>query len=263
MASDKASEQRWRVAVLVLGVAAVVSGLVLWLTPALHTKTTADENTTTTVIDSAGHKSTTAVRRSTTTTTPGVGRSDAMQVALFTFGVGLLVVAGLWPRIREFTIGGVSITLIEAEIPAIALEATGDYVVGLLNDTIVSTIVEKVAEDGRRSVAPVDLRAGDLWAPTNLRLYVLLLAGRSSVEVVVFRGQGRAGPETYLGAASVAWLADRIKAEDPDLFAAYRATETMPLPPPQTAAHAMGTRFWEELPPPRRQQRETDRVDLS
>jgi cell division septal protein FtsQ len=72
MANDKASKQpktnRWlptqrrqailRVAVLVLGVAAVVSGFVLWLTPALHTKTTADENTTTTVIDSAGHTKT-------------------------------------------------------------------------------------------------------------------------------------------------------------------------------------------------------------
>jgi hypothetical protein len=195
---------------------------------------------------------------------PGVGRSDAMQVALFTFGVGLLVVAILWDRIQEFTIGGVSITLVEVEIrtPQIALmEATADYV-GWVADTAVVTIVEKVAEDRRRSVARVDLRAGDLWAPTNLKLYVLLLAGRSSVEVAVFRGQGDAGPETYLGAASMAWLADRIKAEDPNLFTAYSATETMPLPPPQPAARNMVNTFWTELPQPRRQL-EPERVDLS
>jgi hypothetical protein len=254
----------WRAALLAFGVAAIVAGFILWLsTLALHTTTTANQNTKTTVIDKAGHKSTTEVRKNTTTTTPGVGRSDTMLVALFTAGVGLLVVASLWDRIQGFTIGGVSITLTEAKVetPEIALVHASAPYVDSLESTTSGLIVEDVAEDGRRRLACVDLQTGGLWAPTNLKLYVLLLAGRSSVEAVVFKGQEDGKPERYFGAASIAWLADRVRAEDPELFAAYRATETMPLPPPKGAAHAMGLTFWHKLPL-ERQQPETDRVDL-
>jgi hypothetical protein len=239
----------WRVAALMLGGAAVIGGFVLWLAPTSHTGTTAAENTTTVVIDSTGHKSTTVVKRITTTAMPGLGRSDAMLVAILTFGVGLLVVAGLWNRIQEFAIGGVSIKLTEAAVapPGIALvDAVADQV-DLLDTATADKLATKVDAMSKRGLrlARVDLQSGDKWAPTNLSLFVLLLARRSKVEVVVFSGQGDAGPKTYFGAASVAWLADRFAAEDPTLAAAYRAVETMPLVGPP--GDSLGGKFYLEM----------------
>jgi hypothetical protein len=254
-----------RVAVLLLGVAAVIGGLVLWLAPALHTMTTVAQNTTTTVIDGAGHKSTTVDKRNTTTTTPGVG-SDAMLVAVFTFGVGLLAAASLWDRIQEFTIGGVSFRLAEAAVEdqEIALVDLSVYPEGYL-DSITSIAIAKevwAANSKDLRLARFDLHAGQLWAPTNLSLYMLLLAHRSSVEVVVFSGQEDAEPGRYFGAASVAWLADRVKAEDPDLFAAYRTTESITLTS-EADAEQLGSTFWTALglQDPARVQPTDDRVD--
>ena len=92
--------RRWTVSIF--GIAIVIFAFVLWLLPTSHTTTKVTEITTT------------GVGKTTTTTMPGVGRSDAMLVATLTFGVGLLVVAVLWNRIKEFGIGSLSITLIEA-----------------------------------------------------------------------------------------------------------------------------------------------------
>lgn len=239
----------WRVAILALGAAAVIGGLVLWLVPAGQTGSTATQNTTTTVIDSAGHKRTTVVKKNTTTNTPQVGKSDAMLVAVFTFGVGLLAAAGLWDRIQEFAIGGVSIRLTEAvvEEQEIALVDATARGVGYLDSTTAASIAQEVrgmSKDLR--LARIDLQAGKPWAPTNLNLYVLLLAYRSSVEVLVFSGQEDSEPGRYFGAASVAWLADRVKATDPDLLAAYCETKEITLTSEADAVH-LGTTFWNAL----------------
>jgi hypothetical protein len=230
---------RWRVVVFILGLLAVGGAVTLWLLPASPAMTKAVDNTITTVTDPAGHKSTTNVTRNTTT------RSDAMLVGILTLGAGLLVVAGFWDRIQEFTIGGISIRLAEAatETPEIALVSS--TVAPSVNDTSVGKLVVKVdaiSKSGPRFVR-VDLQSGDKWPYTNLSVFMLLLAKRSRVEEVIFIGQGDAGPsETYLGAASVTRLADRIAAEDPDLSAAYRAAETTPKP-----ADVMATNFLNTL----------------
>jgi hypothetical protein len=251
-----------RVAVFLFGLAVVIGGLFLWLAPVLHTMTTVAQNATTTVIDRAGHKSTTVDKTNTTTTTPGVG-SDAMLVAVFTFGAGLLAVATLWDRIQEFTIGGVSFRLTEAAVEdqEIALVDLSAYPEGYL-DSITSIDIAKevwAANSKDLRLARFDLQAGQLWAPTNLSLYMMLLAHRSSVEVVVFSGQEDTKPGRYFGAASVAWLADRVKAEDPDVFAAYRTTESITLTSEEDAGQ-LGQAFWDALNPARKRPTD-DRVD--
>jgi hypothetical protein len=132
----------------------------------------------------------------------------------------------------------VSIRLAEAaaETPEIALV---DTVADKVDDASVANLVMKVDAMSKRGLrfVRVDLQSGDKWPYTNLSVFVLLLARRSSVEVVIFIGQGNAEPETYLGAASVAWFADRLAAEDPNLFAAYRAAETTPGPVESKAAN--------------------------
>jgi hypothetical protein len=207
--------------------------LVLWLAPALHGVTTIEQKTNTRVSDSAGRTTTTEVKRNTTTTTPGAGKSDAMFVAVFTVGVGLAAVAALWHRIGEFTFGGVSIKLAEA--------AVGDQEIALVNaqvaehvDSVVSTAVGNLIDGVRaitkeQKVAYVDLKAGKLWAPTNLSLYVLLLERHSEIEVVIFIGQKNADSRRYFGAASLGWLADRVKADNPALADAYSAVDKSPL----------------------------------
>lgn len=200
-----------RVAVFILGLIAVSGAVVLWLLPTSPTTTTATDNTKTTV----------------TTTVPGVGRSDAMLVGILTFGVGLLVVAAFWDRIQEFKIGGISIRLAEAaaETPEIAL-------VGIVTDKVadesVANLMDKVDTISIRGLrfVTVDLQSGDKWPCTNLSVFMLLLARRSNVEEVIFIGQEPTGPRTYLGAASVAWLADKIAAEDHNLFVKYQTLET-------------------------------------
>lgn len=241
----------WRVAALILGVAAVTSAFVLWLFPTSHTSTTAAENTTTTVIDTAGHKSTTAVRKQTATTMPGVARSDAMLVAVLTFGVGLLFAAGFWNRIQEFALGGVSIKLAEAAVapPDIALGhivAVGtEYIDSTSGDNIAGE-VDRISKRGL-GLVQIDLQQGDRWVATNLCLFVLLLRDRSRVEVVVFSGQDSAGPERYYGAASVGRLADRLEAGDRVLADAYHAIETMPLVRSSGPIESLGSKFYAEL----------------
>jgi hypothetical protein len=228
---------RWRVVVFILGLIAVGGAVALWLLPASPTMTKAVDTTTTPVTDSAGHKSNTVVTRNTTTTVSGVGRSDAMLVGILTFGAGLLVVAVFWNRIQEFTIGGISIRLAEVatEAPEIALVSE---VANNVNDTSVGKLADKVDAISKRGLrfVRVDLQSGMQWPYTNLSVFVLLLAKHSRVEVVIFIGEGGAGPETYLGAASVPRLADRIAAEDPELSAAYRFAG----PPPGSP----GNRVW-------------------
>jgi hypothetical protein len=265
MANGKANERvnGWRVAALMLGVATVIGGFVFWLVPVSHTRATAAENTSTAVIDSAGHKSTTVVRKITTTTMPGVSRSDAMLVAVLTFGVGLLVVGSFWNRIQELAIGGVSIRLTEAAVApqGIALVDAVAEQVSLIDSTTADNLAIKVDAMSKRGLrlARVDLQSGDKWASTNLSLFVLLLARRSHVEVVVFSGQGEAGRKTYLGVASVTRLADRLAAEDPTLSAAYHATETMPLVTLPGVNTSLGVKFYNEMSKAGLQQ--TDLVD--
>ena len=252
----------WRVTILILGVAAVTSALVLWLVPTSHTSTTAAENTTTTVIDSAGHKSTTAVKKLTATTVPGVARSDAMLIAVLTFGVGLLFVASLWNRIQEFAFGGVSIKLAETAVapPEIApVEVVGADFAGPTNFDNIAKEVDRISKAGLGLVR-IDLRQGGLWAATNLCLFVLLLADRSRAEVVVFSGQDFAGPNTYLGVASVGRLADRLTAGEPVLAAAYHAAETMPLER-SPGIPSLGDKLDGELAARHRVQDPTDKVD--
>jgi hypothetical protein len=256
----------WRATTLVLGMAAVTSAFVLWLVPTSRTNTTTAENTTTTVIDSAGHKSATEVKKLTATTMPGVARSDAMLVAVLTFGVGLLFAASLWNRIQEFAFGGVSIKLADAAVapPEIALiDAAAVHVESLFSTSadMIASEVDRISKNGQ-GLVQVDLQQGNLWAPTNLCLFVLLLANRSRAEVVVFTGQDSAGPERYLGAASVGRLADRLVARDPVLAAAYRASEPMPLVRSPETAQSLGDKFFAELrQKDAAREHQTDRVD--
>lgn len=248
-AKKACSAKGLRVAVFVFGVVVVIGGLFLWLAPLLHTMTTVAQKTTTTVIDSSGHKSMTMDKTNTTTTTPGVG-SDAMLVAVFTFGAGLLAVASLWDRIQEFTIGGVSFRITEAAVKnqEIALVNLGNWPEGYLDSGPSSDIAKEVwaANSKDLGLARVELQAGQQWALTNLSLFILLLADRSSVEVVVFSGQVGTKPGRYFGAASVVRLAKRVKTEDPDLFAAYRETELMPMTSEDEAGD-IGIRFFGAL----------------
>jgi hypothetical protein len=235
---------------------------VLWLVPTSHTSTTTAENTTT-VIDSAGHKSTTAVKKLTTTTMPGVARSDAMLVAVLTFGVGLLFVASLWNRIQEFALDGVSIKLAETAVapPEIApVEVVGAAFVESTSFDNIAKEVDRISKAGLGLVR-IDLRRGDLWVATNLCLFVLLLADRSSAEVVVFSGQYSAGPDTYLGVASVGQLGDRLTAGEPALADAYRAVETMPLEVSPGIPESLGRKFEAELMQRPRLQDPSDKVD--
>ena len=212
--------RRWTVSIF--GIAIVIFAFVLWLLPTSHTTTKVTEITTT------------GVGKTTTTTMPGVGRSDAMLVATLTFGVGLLVVAVLWNRIKEFGIGSLSITLIEAtaETQEITFADVETNQATTIADTPLDKLAKKVDAMSNRGqrLAHIDLQSGDKWPPTILSVFVLLLAKRSCVEVIIFSGQGQgdAGTNTYLGAASVARLADRLAYEDPALFAAYDAAETTP-----------------------------------
>jgi hypothetical protein len=244
MTEGRANEQagghvdRGRVAVLILGLIAVSGAVVLWLLPTSPPMTKAAENTTTTVTDNAGHMSTTTVTGNTTS------RSDAMLVGILTFGVGLLVVAVFWNRIQEFKIGGISIRLAEAaaDTPEIALVGT---VADKVDDASVEDLMDKVdtiSVRGLRFVL-VNLESGNKWPYTNLSVFMLLLARRSNVEEVIFIGQEPTGPETYLGAASVTWLADKIAAEDHNLFATYHTLETTTSEPRTSIA----ARFLAEL----------------
>jgi hypothetical protein len=253
----------WRVSALILGVAAVTSAFVLWFVPTSHTSTTTTENTTTTVIDSAGHKSTTTVRKLTTTTMPGVARSDVMLVTVLTFGVGLLFVASLWNRIQEFALAGVSFKLAATAVepPGIApVEVVGADFAGSTSFDNIAKEVDRISKAGLGLVR-IDLRQGDLWAATNLCLFVLLLADRSSAEVVVFSGQYSAGPNTYLGVASVEQLAYRLTAGEPVLADAYRAVEMMPLEVSPGTPESLGIKFQAELTQRHRLQDPTDMVD--
>jgi hypothetical protein len=236
-----------RGAVLLLGLAAVIAGLVLWLNPAGPTKASANENTTTTVIDDAGRTSTTKVQKSTETKTPGVGKSDAMLVAVFTVGVGLLAVGLLWQRIQEIGFGNVlSVKLTEAsvqeqDIPLAA--ATMQDSLSTLDSTRPGDIAKEVRKLSQKPdlvLARVDLRDGEWWVPTYLCFYMLLLADYSKVKQLIFTWEDDGQPETYLGAAPVEWLADKVKLRDPVLFAAYEETVNAPvMTSPATGATAM------------------------
>jgi hypothetical protein len=151
-----------------------------------------------------------------------------MFVAVFTVGVGLAAAAALWHRIGEFTFGGVSIKLAEA--------AVGDQEIALVDaevaklDSVDSTTARSLINGVRaiteeQEVAYVDLKAGKLWAPRNLSLYILLLARHSAIEVVIFIGQKNGDSRRYFGAALVERLADRVQADDPTLADAYSAAD--------------------------------------
>jgi hypothetical protein len=258
-----------RAAIFVLGLAAVVAAFVVWLIPTSSDTTTRTEHSTTAVANSAGGKDTTTVNRTTKTRAPGAARSATVLVALLTIGVGLVLVASFWNRIQSFAIGGVSITLTDAAVatPGIALVDAAAAPVDMLSSTAADAIVSEVDSVRKRGLrlVRVDIRNGDLWAPVNLSLFVLLLARRTDAWVVVFTGQGEAGPGTYVGAASVTRLADKLAADDPELALAHRATDGIPLDRSELGAgnESIGTRFFSELTrldAPRAQSPE--RVDL-
>jgi len=234
-----------RAVVLVVGLAAVIGGLVLWLNPAEPKRATVKEDTTTTVTDRAGHKNTTKVKKNTQTNTPGVGKSDAMLVAVFTVGVGLLAVGFLWHRIQEFGLGGVTVRLTEAaaEEPEFPLTAST-----LPLNTLDSTGPAAIAQEVRNlsddvEVARIDLGNGTFWAPTNLNFYMLLLAYRRKVKALVFTGLKGNELQYYFGVAPVAWLVDKVKSTDPVLFAAYQETAHLPLASESEAGHLGNTFF--------------------
>jgi hypothetical protein len=236
----------------VLGLAAVVAAFVVWLVPTSSDTTTTRERSTTAATNSAGEKDTTTVDKTTVTQAPGAGRSDTVVVALLTFGGGLLLAASFWNRIQSLAIGGVSITLSDAAVatPGIALVDAAAAHVDSPTSTAVNAIVSQVDSVAKRELrlVRVDLLNGDLWAPLNLSLFVLLLARRTDAEVIVFTGQTEAGPATYFGAASVARLADKLAADDPELAAAHRATEGIPLDSSELApGQSIGRRFFDEL----------------
>lgn len=254
-----------RSAIFVLGLATVIAAFVVWVVPTSNGTTTVSERSTTAVTGSAG-TNTTAVNKTTTTRAPGAGRSDTVLVALLTFGVGLVLTASFWDRIQTLAVGGVSITLSDAAVaaPGIALVDAAAAHVDALDGTAAGTIAQEVDAVAKRGLGLVriDLRGGDLWAPLNLSLFVLLLAHRSNAEVIVFTGYGEAGPDTYFGAVSIEALADKLAADDLDLAVAYRANETMPIDN-QESAFALGQAFFEKLiqrDPSRAQSPE--RVDL-
>jgi hypothetical protein len=171
-----------------------------------------------------------AFDKATTTRAPGTGRSDAVLVALLTFGAGLLLAATLRARIQEFAIGGVSIKLTEAAVasPGIALVDMEAPYVSSVDSTPINEIAKEADAIARRGVGlvRVDLRGGDLWAPLKFSVFVLLLAHRANAEVMVFSGDGKAGRDTFIGAASIARLANRLAADDPTLAAAYRGNRS-------------------------------------
>jgi hypothetical protein len=242
-----------RAAIFVLGLAAVAATFVVWLIPTSSDTTTTRERSTTAATNSAGGKDTTAVDKTTVTRAPGANRSDTVVVALLTFGGGLLLAASFWNRIHSLAIGGVSITLADAAVatPGIALVDTAAVHVETRTSTAVDEIVPQVDSVAKRDLRLVciDLRAGDLWAPLNLKLFVLMLSRRTNAEVIVFLGQGEAGPKTYFGAASVTRLADKLAADDPDLAAAHRATERIPLDRSEQAVgeRSIGRSFFDKL----------------
>jgi hypothetical protein len=273
VAGSKKTKQPERAAIFLLGLAAVVAAFVVWLIPTSSGTTTTRERSTT-ATNGGGGKDRTAVDKTTVTRAPGANRSDTAFVALLTFGGGLLLAASFWNRIHSLAIGGVSVTLADAAVapPGIALVDTAAVHVETRTSTAVDEIVPQVDSVARRDLrlVCVDLRAGDLWAPLNLSLFVLLLARRTNAEVIVFLGQGEAGPKTYFGAASVTRLADKLAADDPDLAAAHRATEKIPLDRSELAAgeRSIGRTFFDklqELDPSRAEgSRVTEeRVDLS
>lgn len=162
----------WRAAVLALGVAAVIAAFVLWLVPTSRSTTTVAESSTTTVSRSAGPDGTTTVRKTTGTTAPGAARSDVILVALLTFGVGLVLAAGIWDRLQEFSVGGVSIKLVETivDAPGIALIDAVAAGVAAPMSTSFTNIARGVDSTARRrlGLVRVDLKDGKLWAPLNL-----------------------------------------------------------------------------------------------
>jgi hypothetical protein len=259
-----------RALLFVLGLAAIVATIVIWLVPPSNSTTTVSERSTTSVIGGTGGWQTTAIHKTTTTRAPGAGRSDAVLIAIFTFGVGLVLVAALWDRIHSLAIGGVSITLTDAAV-ATGEIALVDAVAAHMDSptsTAVDMLTEQVDSVAKRGLGlvRVDLRNGDLWAPLNLCLFVLLLAHRTSAEVIVFTGTGQPGPDTYFGAASVPRLADKLAADDPALANAHRATETIPLTHVERPAgvQSVGTTFFavlQEFAPQRVQEVSSERVD--
>jgi hypothetical protein len=238
-----------RFIVLVAGAIFVGAGLWLWLVPAGPADTTAKQKTVTTVTDGAGHKQTTTVQKNTEANAPGAGKSDAMLVAVFTVGVGLLAAGGLWDRIREFSFGGVSFRLSEAaaEDPELRIADILAPTVTNLDSAApmgIADEVRKLPRDLRG--ARFDLQDGHWWAPENFSFYVLMLAYRSKVKVLVFTGQEGGEAGHYFGAAPVAWLADKVRIADPVVFAAYQATEHMPLTSYENAS-ALGLAFYDKL----------------
>lgn len=238
-----------RIAVLLVGAFFVVAGLWLWLVPTGPADTNAKQKTVTTVTDGAGHKQTTTVQKNTETNAPGAGKSDAMLVAVFSVGVGLLAAGGLWDRIREFSFGGVSFRLNEAaaEEPELKIADSLAPTVASLDSAApvgIADEVRKLPRDLRG--ARFDLQDGQWWAPENFSFYVLMLACRSKVKVLVFTGQEGGEAEHYFGAAPVAWLADKVRIADPVVFAAYKATESMPLTSYEDAS-VLGNEFYQKL----------------
>jgi len=126
----------------------------------------------------------------------------------------------------------------------------GDYVKEP-DSTTATTIAEQVyrMSTDKPRLALVNLRSGDLWVSANLSLYMLLLANRSSVEVVVFIHQIDSGPRTYLGSASVTMLANVLSARDRALSNAYHATEAIPLVNPLVVGPSLGEEFFKKLSP--------------
>lgn len=250
-------EKGARVAVFLLGLAAVVTAIVLWLAPTPSRTSSTVERSTTAATGADGRRATTAVTKSTATTEPGSQRSATVIVALLAVGAGLVIAGGLWDRIQELAIGNVTVKLLDAALaaPRIALVDAAAAHVDSLGSTSANAIAAEVSAVSAQhlDLVRVDLRGDDLWAPLNLVFFVMLLARRSSAEAITFTGvlNGEAG--AYIGIASVPRLADRFAADDPIVALALRSTDGIPLDAqfPDT----VGAKFFADL-----QRRDANRI---
>jgi len=237
----------WRVVLVVVGFAVILIGIALWLVPTSSTTSTVTERSTTTAAGNSARNGTTTVQRTTRTTAPGATRSDAVMVALVTLGGALLIVAVMWDRIQGFAFAGVSVQLADAGFLVEKIEIVEAAAIG--GDWPYSTRAEdigkkvRVIAEQRRGFVLVSLVSGGFWRPSKLCMFMVLLAHRSRVEVIVFIGDGASGEQTYLGAADLETLAEKLEKGNEALATAREKTDGMPMRSEKEALE-LGTAFF-------------------
>jgi hypothetical protein len=202
-----------RLVILSLGGAAVVVGVVLAIFPAPRGHGLNSEHATTVTVGKSG-TSTVTSDKTTRVAPPRSERSSTTIVAVLTAGIGLLLVAGFWSRLREFSLGNLTVALTDAVVLPGAL-AIADVNIGIyppVDDTAVNMLIDAVNGIGalQQQAVRVDLKGGNLWRSLNLGFFVLLVATRTRAEVLVFTADAGPGRSEYIGAAAVSTLARRL-----------------------------------------------------